>query len=213
MAEMIPNPTYDMPKALKGFEMINRYWDKSRGIWGAKIMPGQYYVTISDEIVTTVLGSCIAACIRDKKLGIGGMNHFMLPVSGEDSIELGKSTDAARYGNYAMEHLVNEILKNGGRRENLEVKVFGGGKILKNMTDIGKRNIEFVHQYIQAEGMKLIAEDTGEVYPRKVVYHPASGKANVKRLRSMHNDTLVTRERDYMQDINQKPVQGDIELF
>ncbi|MDH5545802.1 MAG: chemoreceptor glutamine deamidase CheD [Gammaproteobacteria bacterium] len=213
MANMIPMPTYDMPRVLRGFEHINRYWDKTRGLWGAKIMPGQYYVTISDEIITTVLGSCISACIRDRKLGVGGMNHFMLPASGDDSAALGKSTDAARYGNYAMEHLINAILKNGGKRENLEVKIFGGGKILTNMTDIGLRNIEFAHEYIATEGMNLVAEDTGDVYPRKVVYHPATGKAHIKRLRSMHNDSVVSRERDYMQDINKKPVQGDIELF
>lgn len=213
MAQMIANPTYEMPKALKGFENINRYWDKSRGTWGAKIMPGQYYVTIADEIISTVLGSCIAVCIRDKKLGIGGMNHFMLPVSGEDSVELSKSNDAARYGNYAMEHLINDILKNGGRRQFLELKIFGGGKILSNMTDVGARNIEFIHEYVKTEGFTVLAEDTGDIYPRKVIYHPASGKAHVKRLKSMHNDTVVVRERTYMKDINQKPVQGDIELF
>ena len=213
MNQSSPIPTYNQPKVLRGFSHINRYWDKTRGCWGAKIMPGQYYVTISDEIITTVLGSCISACIRDSKLGIGGMNHFMLPSSDIEAAKLNTTTDAARYGNYAMEHMINDILKNGGRRENLEVKIFGGGKILKNMTDIGLRNISFIHEYIKTEGMKIISEDVGDVHPRKVIYHPASGKAQVKRLRSVHNDTVVNRERDYMQDINKKPVQGDIELF
>lgn len=212
MGALIAQPTYEQPKPIKGFEGINRYWDKTRGLWGAKIMPGQYYVTIADEIVTTVLGSCISVCIRDSKLGIGGMNHFMLPASGEDSAALGKSSDADRYGNYAMEHLINSIMKNGGRRQFLELKIFGGGKILQNMTDVGQRNIDFIHSYVQTEGFNVIAEDTGDIFPRKVVYHPASGKAQVKRLRSMHNDTVVTRERSYMKDIA-APQQGDIELF
>ena len=213
MSVMSPVPTCDMPAALRGFEHVNRYWDKTRGTWGAKILPGEFYVTINDEIISTVLGSCISACIRDRKLGIGGMNHFMLPSSGDvDLVNAGSA--AARYGNVAMEHLINAILKTGGRRENLEVKIFGGGKILTNMTDIGLRNIEFARIYIQTEGMLLTSEDVGDIYPRKVVYHPASGKAFVKRLRSLHNETVVERERHYMQDINQKPADsGDIELF
>lgn len=206
-------PTSDMKLALPGFENINRYWDKEHGVYAAKILPGQYYVTIHDELVTTVLGSCISACIRDRKLGIGGMNHFMLPAMDNAHIEIGKGTDAERYGNFAMEHLINVILKNGGKRENLEVKVFGGGKILTNMTDIGRRNIEFVREYLQAEKMSVVSEDVGEVFPRKVIYFPASGKALVKRLQSLHNKTIVEREQDYLRDIGKKPVKGDIELF
>lgn len=204
-----PNPTYDKSKALRGFDKINRYWDKTRGVWGAKILPGEFYVTMHDELISTVLGSCISACIRDKKLGLGGMNHFMLPASSDDS-----SWGAAnRFGNFAMENLINEILKNGGKRENLEVKLFGGGKILQNMTDVGSRNIQFAQEYIKTEGISVVTEDVGDVFPRKVIYFPATGKALVKRLKSLHNDTVVIRERDYMNDIDQKPSQDDIELF
>jgi chemotaxis protein CheD len=201
-----------MAKPMRGFEHINRYWDKGRNIYGAKIMPGQYYVTLHDELVITVLGSCVAACIRDRKLGLGGMNHFMLPAT-EDVIALGSASAAERYGNYAMEHLINEILKNGGRRENLEVKIFGGGKILASMTDIGEKNIRFVRTYIEAEKIPLVSEDVGDVFPRKVVYFPATGKALVKRLRSLHNDTVYEREREYMKDIGTDEPKGDIELF
>jgi len=205
-----PEPTYDQPKALKGFRSINRYWDKDRGIWGAKILPGEFYVTLHEEVIVTVLGSCISACIRDKKLGIGGMNHFMLPSSGDPSQLSGSN----RYGNYAMENLINEILKNGGSRENLEAKIFGGGKILANMTDVGSRNIQFVEDYLKTENIQVVSEDIGDVCPRKVAYIPATGKAFMKRLRSLHNDTVVSRERDYLKDLEQTPVQsGDIELF
>ncbi|MDH5300967.1 MAG: chemoreceptor glutamine deamidase CheD [Gammaproteobacteria bacterium] len=197
---------------LKGFEHINRYWDKARGIYGAKILPGQYYVTLHDELITTVLGSCISACIRDRKLGIGGMNHFMLP-STDDQGMLGAASAAERYGNFAMEHLINHILKNGGRRENLEVKIFGGGKILASMTDVGRKNINFVKTYIQAEGMSLVSEDVGDIFPRKVVFFPSTGKALVKRLRSLHNDTVYAREREYLDGIEKTGTSGDVELF
>ena len=206
-----PEPEGGPKKALKGFESIKRYWDKQNGEWGAKILPGEYYVTIYDEYVSTVLGSCVSACIRDSKLGVGGMNHFMLPATDNDIDK--RHSDAARYGNFAMEHLINAIMKNGGRRENLEVKIFGGGKILANMSDVGLRNIEFVREYIATENLKLISEDVGEVFPRKVVYYPATGKVMVKRLRSLHNDTVIERERTYLDGIIKKPVKGDIELF
>ncbi|MDH3326336.1 MAG: chemoreceptor glutamine deamidase CheD [Gammaproteobacteria bacterium] len=202
-------PTYPMAKAIKGFSDIKRYWDKTLGQYTAKILPGEFYVTITDEGISTVLGSCISACVRDRKLGIGGMNHFMLPATGfEDAMG-----SANRYGNFAMENLINEILKNGGRRENLEVKIFGGGKILQNMTDVGERNIAFVREYIKVEGIHLVSEDVGDNYPRKVIYFPASGKALLKKMRSLHNDTVVSRERDYMKGLDVKPDQGDIELF
>ena len=203
------SPTYAMHAALPGFEKINRYWDKTREMYGAKILPGEFYVTIHDELVSTVLGSCISACVRDRKLGVGGMNHFMLPSSDEQD----QMSSANRYGNFAMENLINEILKSGGRRENLEAKIFGGGQILANMTDIGLKNIQFVRKYLETENITVISENVGDVYPRKVVYLPASGKAFMKRLRSLHNDTVVTRERDYMKDLEHKPIQSDIELF
>lgn len=212
MSNLVPNPTYEKPVALRGFENINRYWDKVHASWGAKILPGEYYVTIHDEIITTVLGSCVSACIRDRKLGVGGMNHFMLPASSDMDITSAGSA-AARYGNFAMEHLVNSILKAGGNRQNFEVKIFGGGKILTNMTDVGKKNIEFIREYVKTENMTVVSEDLGDLFPRKVMFHPASGKAFVKRLRSLHNDTVIERERNYMSDIAKKPDAGDVELF
>ena len=204
------------PEAFPGFEGINRYWDKLHQSFAAKILPGEYYVTQQDEVIVTVLGSCISACIRDKVFGVGGMNHFMLPHTQDDlshHVNQGPSTTASRYGSYAMEMMINDILKHGGRRENLEVKIFGGGKILKNMTDVGARNIQFVEEYIATEGIPLLSEDTGDVYPRKVVYHPHSGKVKVKKLRSLHNDTLIKREEEYQHTIEEKPAAGDVELF
>jgi len=207
----------DMPQALPIFSHINRYWDRQQESYVAKILPGEYYVSLSGEMIVTVLGSCVSACIRDKVVGVGGMNHFMLPDAGGGSqspkINMQGSSEAARYGVHAMELLINEILKNGGHRQNLEVKITGGGRMLKNMSDIGKRNIDFVRDYLSTEGIPVIAEDVGDIYPRKVYYFSATGKVRVKKLRSMHNSTIAQRESEYLHGIDKQPVQSDIELF
>jgi chemotaxis protein CheD len=205
-----------MHPGLPGFKNINRYWDKMNSCYAAKILPGEYYVTIHDELITTVLGSCVSACIRDKVFGIGGMNHFMLPANkGEEVSSFGGAGESTRYGNFAMEQMINDILKNGGHRKNLEIKVFGGGKVLKNMStlDIGQKNIDFILQYIKDESLKLTADDLGDVYPRKVIFFPTTGKVRVKKLRSMHNNTIIERETSYSKTITQAPSSGDIELF
>lgn len=202
------------PRCLRGFEHINRYWDKTNDIHTAKILPGEYYVTTHDEMIVTVLGSCVSACIRDTIFGIGGMNHFMLPLNRGDEIGFQHLNSAAtRYGNYAMEALINDILKNGGRRESLELKVFGGGRILEQMTNIGKMNIDFVHEFIHTEGLKLVSENVGDIYPRKVHYFPQTGRVMMKKLRSMHNNTIVERETSYMDSLESKPIEGEIDLF
>jgi len=204
----IPEPS------LTGFSSINRFWDKTRETVSAKILPGQYYVTTDDECIVTVLGSCVSACIRDRVYDIGGMNHFMLPRSFQDTDDSPiDMSDAARYGNYAMEHLINDILKHGGRRENLEVKVVGGGRIIAGMTNIGSKNISFIREYLQTEGMDILAEDVGDIYPRKVVYYPLTGKVKVKKMRTLHNDTIRAREERYMHEIARESVAGDVELF
>ncbi len=201
---------------LPGFEHVNRYWDRSHAIYTAKILPGEYYVTRNHEAIATVLGSCVSACIHDRVRGVGGMNHFMLPMD-ENQSGAWAGSDAlsasTRYGNNAMERMINDILKHGGRRENLEVKIFGGGRILAQMTDIGRRNIAFVHEYIKTEGLALLGEDVGDVYPRKVLYFPASGRVRIKKLRSLHNNTIIEREKAYLHVIEEKPVAGSIELF
>ena len=215
MTSSAKSKEYTLPKALRGFSHINRYWDKTTNKFAAKILPGELYATINDEIIVTVLGSCVSACIRDPIFGIGGMNHFMLPISQKTNWDMGAMGAATRYGNFAMESLINEILKNGGSRDNLEVKIFGGGRVLADMTmmDIGRRNIEFVKEYIRVEGLKLFAEDLGDIFPRKVMYHPLSGKVKMKKLRNMHNKTIIEREEKYFTEIQHKPESTDIELF
>jgi chemotaxis protein CheD len=203
-----------LPLALPGFEHIKRAWSDTYETYSARLNPGEYYVTKNDEGIYTTLGSCISACIRDRVSGVGGMNHFMLPASvGDGGWKAAGLSSATRYGNFAMEHLINEILKNGGSRQNLEVKLFGGGRIIANMTDVGLRNIEFARDYIKTEGLRVTAEDVGDVFPRMVVYFPTTGRVRVKRLRSLHNNTIVEQETKYLHTIEEKPVGGDIELF
>ena len=202
--------------SLAGFEHVNRYFDPTRGRMAAKILPGEYYVTRSDEYILTTLGSCVSACIWDPAGGVGGMNHFMLPEHGLDRerhAEISKATEAARYGTYAMEHLINEILKHGGARERLQIKIVGGGRVLRAATDIGARNIEFVRDYIKNEGLRLCGEHVGGLWPRKVCFHALSGGAKVKELMNTANSTILVRETRYAREIDKQPAGGEVELF
>jgi chemotaxis protein CheD len=191
----------------------NLYFDPEHNAEAAKILPGEYYVTARDMMIVTVLGSCVCACIRDKVSGIGGMNHFMLPDSGRDqSNPLGES---ARYGTYAMEILINELLKMGAKRNNFEAKVFGGGAVLRGFTvgNVGERNAEFVLRYLQTENIHVAAQDLLDIYPRKVYFFPQSGLVRVKKLKTVHNDTIVNRESEYKSRLQIGKVEGDVELF
>ncbi|THB72407.1 MAG: chemoreceptor glutamine deamidase CheD [Gammaproteobacteria bacterium] len=205
----------DIPHALSGFAHINRYWDRHTGLYGAKLLPGEFYVTRNNEFIVTVLGSCVSACIWDEVAGIGGMNHFMLPDDSNASGNWASSSNSssARYGNVAMEMMINEILKNGGSRSRLRAKIFGGGQMLTSMTDIGQRNILFVYDYLHTEGISKIGEDVGSVYPRKVMFFPLSGRVRMKRLGSMNNDTVIQRENEYLNKMQKQPGAGEVELF
>ena len=197
---------------MPGFEQVNRYWDKANKHVTAKILPGEYYVTKLDEMITTVLGSCIAVCAYDPIAGVGGMNHFMLPESAEDATDLlGKSF---RFGDVAMERMINDMLKNGSKVRNIVFKAFGGGKMLENMSDVGGRNIDFLHKFMQLEGLKITSSDLGGPYPRKVNFYVDTGKIMMKRLQTMHNDTIVRRESQYKASISvEQDDTGDVELF
>jgi len=191
----------------------NLYHDRNFDLDAAKILPGEYYVTGRDMLLVTVLGSCVAACIRDCRSGIGGMNHFMLPDSNaEDDSPFALS---ARYGTYAMEILINHITKMGARRSNLEAKVFGGGNVLKGLSvaNVGQRNADFVLEFLAKEKIRVAAKDLVDIYPRKVYYFPASGKVMVNKLRKLHNDTIFEREKDYRSRLKKSKVEGDVELF
>lgn len=216
---MIPVTSNEGPlaKPLPGFESINRYWDRLRNIPAAKILPGECYVSACGELISTVLGSCVAACIRDTTTGIGGMNHFMLPIQNSDRPMLRSSVVNADlcYGNWAMEYLINSILKTGATRKNLEVKLFGGGRVLANMKqmDIGQRNVDFVLDYLEKEGLYVASKDLGSTCPRKILYFPDTGAVKLKRLHTLANNTVQIREKEYVDSLKRKPAAGDVELF
>ncbi len=204
------------PPTLPGFGHINRYWDRVHEIHAAKILPGEYYVTTGGEMISTVLGSCVAACIRDPLLGVGGMNHFLLPLRGRvGPLDPNDPFDVAtRYGNHAMESLINAVIALGGRRERMEVKLFGGGSVIPGMTsDVGKKNVQFAEEYLHNEGLRVLARDVLGPYPRKVQYFPESGRARCKKLYQLQNRTVQQREDRLAETLQKEGVHGEVDLF
>ncbi|TCJ17151.1 chemoreceptor glutamine deamidase CheD [Parasulfuritortus cantonensis] len=198
-----------------GYEELlapNHYYDRHFQTEAAKILPGEYYVTGREMMLVTVLGSCVSACIRDPVAGVGGMNHFMLPEGGDVHNPL---SACARYGGYAMEILLNQLLKLGASRTRLEAKVFGGGAIMRGFTlhNVGERNSDFVLEYLARERIRVTAEDLRDIYPRKVYFFPVSGRVLVKKLKRVHNDTIVQREQEYGSRLQTADMAGDVELF
>ncbi len=191
----------------------NRYFDRGLNIEAAKVLPGEYYVTGEDMVLVTVLGSCVTACIRDRLSGIGGMNHFMLPDSNPDTD--GPYGESARYGAFAMEILINSLIKQGAHRTLLEAKVFGGGNVLPGMTvaNVGQRNADFVLNFLEIEKIRIVAKDLVDVYPRKIYYFPKAGRVLMKKLQSTHNDTIFIREKDYGSRLVTTRTAGEVELF
>jgi chemotaxis protein CheD len=172
-----------------------------------KILPGEYFVHDEDLLITTTLGSCVAACLWDRRARIGGMNHFMLPEG------TGAPGESGRYGSYAMELLINEMMKRGASRGGLEAKVFGGAQVISGMTsmNVGERNAEFVIDYLRTERIAILSRDLLDVYPRKVCFLPASGKAMVKRLAPSQAEALAAQERAAAQ--RPAPAAGSVDLF
>jgi chemotaxis protein CheD len=199
------------------FESSRRHWDSALQSHVVKILPGQIYVTgNSEEALSTTLGSCVSACIWDESIRFGGMNHFMLPAEARiagDQPSYSPWNAAARYGCYAMELLINAILKKGGDRKHLKVKVFGGAKVLPRMGDIGALNIEFVKKFLEIERFPIAAQDLGGISPRKVLFYPTTGQARVKRLSPVMNSAIASRERSYRSKFIQRDFAGPVELF
>jgi chemotaxis protein CheD len=204
----------DLPRSLPGFESIRRYRNATGQII-AKLLPGDFYVTEADEVLDTVLGSCVSACIRNPRTNVGGMNHFMLPrPSGNGNDTWGSvAGTATRYGSASMEQLINRILKAGGSRADLEVKIFGGGRVLSSLTDVGNHNVKFVREFLRAEGLRVSSEDVGETCPRHVQYFPLTGRVRVRHLNSQQTRDVVSHEQTYLSGLEKAPVAGEIDLF
>lgn len=174
-----------------------------------KVLPGEYFVSNEDIVIMTVLGSCISACLWDGRVRTGGMNHFMLPD--------GDSADGfGRYGSYAMELLINEMLKKGARRETMQAKIFGGAQVMAGFTtmNVGERNTKFVLDYLATERIPVVSLDVLDIHPRKVCFFPVTGKALVKRLAHSHPETLAVEERKGNAAIVAKTTSGgSVDLF
>ena len=189
-------------------EPVTRYFDKEFQLEAAKLLPGQYHAAADNVVIVTVLGSCVSACLWDPVLRIGGMNHFLLPGDGPDH------SDSARLGVYAMEVLLNRLLKLGAEKRRLVAKVFGGASVLEGMDalNVGTQNGAFVLEFLAEERIAVAAQDLYDVCPRKVYFFPASGKVRVQRLGNLRNDTLEQREREYLASLKRSRT-GEVEIF
>lgn len=203
-------PAADDQAALEN--TVRRYRDSHFNAIGIKIFPGEHYVTQSaEEMIVTVLGSCVAACIRDPSAGVGGINHFMLPESRNG--DWGNVSASLRYGNFAMEQLINDILKLGGRRSHLEIKVFGGADVLRNGATVGRQNSEFIEAYLKAEGLPIAAKHLYGQHPRRIHYFPGTGKVSMLELCRREDLGEVSVEEGYREKLKQAPIGGSVELF
>jgi chemotaxis protein CheD len=179
------------------------------------VSPGDFKITTSpNEVISTLLGSCVAACIRCTKTGYGGLNHFLLPSTRGRGVT--DDSQAMRYGDYAMEVLIGAILRSGGCRSSLEAKIFGGANmyITESVKPVGRSNIQFVLDFIKSENIALVAEDIGGTVGRKIFFHPASGKVKVQKLQKQKEEDVKHFETKYGQNLNNKETDsGTIELF
>ncbi len=190
------------------FRGTKRFHDDSDDVDVVKIFSGEWYVsTKGKEMLATILGSCVSACIRDPLIGVGGMNHFLLP--GDD----GEMSESARYGVFAMESLINDILKAGGRKDRFEVKVFGGGNVINNSARIGSKNAKFIRDFLRREGFRVTSEDLEGEHPRRLHYFPDTGKVMMRLLKRKEDMIVVEEEKRYTKEIIKKPIEGKIELF
>ena len=191
------------------YEARTFFHDPAFGLEAVKLMPGEFFVHDADDLLlTTVLGSCVAACLVDRARGLGGMNHFMLPDGGS----------AGRFGAFAMELLINEMMKRGARRERLEAKIFGGGQVMRTFTtiNVGEQNVRFIDQFLQAERIPVVSRDVQGPHPRKVCRFPGSGRALVKKLGDSQLDAIAREETVFRGRINGAPTgagSGSVELF
>jgi chemotaxis protein CheD len=189
------------------------FYDPVTACWTVKVPMGKFYLTSrADEVIVTVLGSCVSACIRDMQTGVGGMNHFML--ASDAAGQWGGDQKSTRYGNFAMEKLINELIKAGCPRERMEIKVFGGGNVTDTRNQIGTQNAEFVLRYLQEEGLSCAARDLGGPYPRRIQYFPATGRVVRKLLTGGDRDLIVREESEYAKKLTAtKSAAGEVQIF
>ncbi len=190
-----------------------RYLDQGIGATVIQVLQGDCYVSAApDEVLTTVLGSCVSACVRDPVARCGGMNHFLLPAGRERPVE-DIAAASLRYGSFAMEQLINTVMASGGHRERLEIKVFGGANVMRGMTAIGHRNADFVEEFLRSEGFEVAAQHLRGIWPRKIQFFPHSGQVRMRELKDGSATGLIGREVREGPRVAANPAGGTIELF
>lgn len=207
-----PKPTEHRDCHVAQCRQASHAYDWRRGLQAVRVLPGEAYVTArTDEMIVTVLGSCVAACIRNPATGFGGLNHFMLPES--DSGIWNGASAALRYGNYAMEVLINEVLKSGCERRDLEIKLFGGADLTDGPTLIGSSNVSFVLDYLEAEGLVVASADLGGSYGRRIHYNPSTGVVHRLLLGTATHPDFVDEEHSFKDRLARTKVEGEVDLF
>jgi chemotaxis protein CheD len=188
-----------------------QYFDREFRAQAIKILPGQYH-SAREGMITTVLGSCVSTCLWDPAEHIGGMNHFMLP--GDTALPDSPWAASARFGVYAMEVLINQMLRLGADRRRMVAKVFGGAQLLAGFDrlDVGAKNAEFVLEFLRVEGIRVLAQDLLDVCPRKVHFFVDTGKVQVKRLALSPVEPVQRREREYFKRLSGDGA-GEVEIF
>ncbi len=176
------------------------------------LFPGEYFVSDKPVVLSTLLGSCVAVCMRDPNAGVGGMNHFMLPAPGHSASSSAWSVKT-RYGSYAIETLINGILKYGGHRNRLEVKVFGGAKLYEGGGDIGASNAQWVLEYLDREGLRPIVSDLGKDYARSVYFYTDTGRVLMKSGGSAERGRAVEADKVFSALYGPYTPKSDATLF
>jgi len=197
------------PADFAAFTDAQSYWNNKWHCHALKIKPGEFYVSDQEIVITTVLGSCISVCAYDPTTGFGGMNHFMLP----DNSHHSNPVRCTRYGMFAMEQLINELMKKGSICENLHLKVTGGGEMLQGVSAIGKENINFIEKFIADENLHLVSSDTGGDQGRRVAFFPSSGKMLVNKMSHRQDQCLIKEESEYRHKTDYQLDTQDVELF
>ena len=193
---------------LVGFEHIQCFSDKKYNICGYRIMPGEYTVANNKAWIHTLLGSCVSACLRDPKTGIGGVNHFLLP---DVSCP---SHDSGHYGLNAMELLINAIMNYGGQRNRLVAKIFGGASVIQGVSiNVGYKNASFIKHFLETERIPIEAEDIGGERARNIYFQPASGKVYVRYAGKHTSEVFADTENSYFNKVKKEEPESTISYF
>ncbi len=194
-----------MHSSVKAPSSAVHFFDQQRKVQMVKVMPGGVYCTERAEMITTGLGSCVSACMWDSVARVGGLNHFLLPFDSADNEHHWNPDDvlssASRYGSYAMEILINNLLKMGAQRQRLQIKLFGGAQMMGKHSMVGQKNVDFILSYVEKEHLRLVSFDLGGDEPRRILFDPLSGRLWLKRIPFHYQQHLVQDEAQYAKNL------------